>query len=220
MPDVKATFYGEGLVQAMAKDYVPEYKNKNMDIAFSKPELISDEYRKLNAQLHADNLGYGVGGGRHAKFVLQLTNDLKTQSVLDYGCGKGYLAKALPFPIWEYDPAIEGKDQPPRPADIVLCTDVLEHIEPERLDFVLDDLQRCTKKVGYFVISTRLATKTLADGRNTHLIVQNKDWWYKKISRYFKIAQVIWKNEEIHMIVSSNGIRKHHKTQLMQSNKC
>lgn len=219
MPDVKATFYGEGLVQAMAKDYIPEYKGNNT-IAFSKPELISDEYKKLNIQLHSDNLGYGVGGGRHAEYIKNLAAKLKTNSILDYGCGKGYLAKNIPFPIWEYDPAIAGKDAPPRPADIVVCTDVLEHIEPERLDFVLDDLQRCTRMIGYFVISTRLATKTLADGRNTHLIVKDEQWWCENLNKFFQVAKSIYKNNELHVIVSPVQDRKKNKIQLMQANKC
>jgi uncharacterized Rossmann fold enzyme len=134
MPDVTARFYGDGLVQAMAKDYKRQ-PPKSANIAFSKPELISDEMRELNARLHRDNLAYGVGGGKHAGTVLKLADSIKTTSVLDYASGKGYLAKAIPFPIWEYDPAIPGKQESPRPADLVVCTDVLEHVELDKLSF-------------------------------------------------------------------------------------
>src|SRR5206468_4084203 len=123
-------------------------------IAMNKPELISAEYRDLNSRLHTENLAYGVGGGSHAETVINVVKATKATSVLDYGCGKGYLAKALPFPIWEYDPAIPGKDIAPRAADLVCCLDVLEHIEPDKLQFVLDDIRRVTKSVGYFVIHT------------------------------------------------------------------
>lgn len=205
MPDVKCKFYGEGLVQEMAKLYKPEFKKANGTLGFSKPELITDSYRALNARLHSDNLGYGVGGGKHAETVIKLADSIKTSSILDYGCGKGYLAKSIPFPIWEYDPAIPGKDESPRPADLTICTDVLEHIEPEKLIFVLDDLRRCTKKVGYFVIHTGPASKTLADGRNTHLIQKNKNWWEKKLSGFFKVGK-IWKvGMTIHVVVAPGG---------------
>jgi 2-polyprenyl-3-methyl-5-hydroxy-6-metoxy-1,4-benzoquinol methylase len=154
-------------------------------VAFAKPELISTTYASLNTQLHRDNLAYGVGGGRHKDVVMKLVNQFKTQSVLDYGCGKGYLAKALDFPIWEYDPAIPDKKASPRPADIVICADVLEHVEPDHLLFVLDDLRRVTRKVGYFVIHLTAAKKVLADGRNTHLIQESESWWLKTLGQFF-----------------------------------
>lgn len=195
LPAVKFTFHGKGLIQTMYRGYKPKHKEVNKPycniVAYSKPELISDEYKKLNAQLHTDNLAYGVGGGKHAKTVIKLCNSLNSTSVLDYGCGKGYLAKELPFPIWEYDPAIPGKDQPPRAADLVVCADVLEHIEPEKIEYVLDDLRRCTKKVGYFVIHTGPSSKSLSDGRNSHLIQQPEAWWRKKLEMFFEIGRIL-----------------------------
>lgn len=202
MPDVKPTFYGEGLVQAMAKDYVPAPigKGKAM-IGFVKPELISTDYRDLNKRLHRDNLAYGVGGGRHVDRVLKMAEALKTHSILDYGCGKGYLAKKIQYPIWEYDPAVPGKDKSPRPADLVVCTDVLEHIEPDRLPYVLNDLRRCVKVCGYFTIHTGPARKTLPDGRNTHLIQQGQTWWEKRLRKFFTIAKILKNGPELHVVV-------------------
>jgi hypothetical protein len=201
MPDVTATFYGDGLVQAMARDYVP--KKTPSQIAYTKPVLISAQYAALNAQLHRENLAYGVGGGKHADIVRQLVAGLKAPvSVLDYGCGKGYLAKALDFAIWEYDPAIPGKDTSPRPADLVICTDVLEHVERETLAFVLNDLKRCVKQIGYFVVHTKAAKKTLPDGRNTHLIQKHEAWWRTKLERSFTIGKIIQKGPELHVIVA------------------
>lgn len=209
MPDVKATFHGEGLVQAMAKDYVPAPvgKGKAM-IGYVKPELISAAYCDLNRQLHHDNLAYGVGGGKHAERVLKLAESIKTTSILDYGCGKGYLAKAIPFPIWEYDPAVFTKSESPRPADLVVCTDVLEHIEPEKLAYVLDDLRRCIKQVGYFTIHTGPAKKTLPDGRNTHLIQHGEDWWRKRLERFFTVGKIMKAGPELIVVVGHKAVSK------------
>lgn len=205
MPDVRATFYGEGLVQHMARNYIPEPvgAGKAM-IGFNKPELISANYRSLNAQLHRENLAYGVGGGKHAGTVIKLAESLKVRSILDYGCGKGYLGKALAehgIPIWEYDPAIPGKDESPRPADLVVSTDVLEHVEPERLHLVLDDLRRCVRKVGYFVIHTGPAAKQLPDGRNTHLIQRGADWWRKRLADFFEVAKIFKAGSALQVVV-------------------
>lgn len=193
MPSVKAIFYGEGLTQALVKSHVPNPKESTKPfpniVAFSRPTLISAAYRDLNARLHSDNLAYGVGGSKHAKTVLKLSEQLKTTSILDYGCGKGLLAKELPFPIWEYDPAVPEKSESPRPADIVICTDVLEHIEPENIHAVLQDLRRCMKKIGYFVIHTGPSTKTLADGRNSHLLQKDRVWWKAMLRMYFDVPK-------------------------------
>lgn len=207
LKDVKATFYGNGLVQEMAKDYKPNHPVYELAIGLSKPELISEEYKNLNIALHRDNLSYGVGGKDHAPVVLKLYESMHAKSLLDYGCGKGYLAKNLPFPIWEYDPCIEGKDESPRAADLVVCLDVLEHIEPDKLDFVLNDISRCTKNTGYFVINTQEAKKTLPDGRNTHLIQQDKEWWREKLSKHFELSDksIIEKGCDLHVVVGAKN---------------
>jgi len=207
MGDVTATFYGHGLVQEMWKNYTPQPKPNQPAIAIAHPEVITGDYRALNAQLHAHNVFYGVGGGKHAETVKKLRASVKAESVLDYGCGKGMLAKALDFPIWEYDPAIPGKDELPRPADLVTCTDVLEHIEPSCLSAVLMDLARVVRKVGYLVIHTGPATKTLPDGRNTHLIQQGRDWWKAQLAQHFTVASLQQQGPLLHAVVGPRKVK-------------
>lgn len=200
MPTVSVRFYGEGLTQAMVRDQwkpdeVRTTKPLTNLIAFVKDELISAEYVRLNAQLHHENVAYGVGGEKHAEIIQKLVRQLKTKDVLDYGCGKGRLGRALDFHIQEYDPAVAGKQESPKPADIVACTDVLEHVEPEKLAFVLQDLQRCVLQVGYFTIYCGPAQKTLADGRNAHLIQRQPKWWLKVLRKFFTVKDK-WVKQE------------------------
>jgi GT2 family glycosyltransferase len=206
LPDVKATFYGHGLVQTMAKQYVPNYPKDKVSIAFCKPELISKEYRALNAKLHADVPSYGMGGHEHASTIYQLAKDFNSTSVLDYGAGKQTLAQVLPFPIWSYEPAIPSISESPRPADIVACTDVLEHVELENLPYVLDDLRRCTKKVGYFVINMGPSTKTLADGRNAHMIQRDSAWWQDNLKEFFTVGKSVIIGPKLHVIVGPSSV--------------
>lgn len=212
MPDVRPVFYGEGLVQAMAHFYKPNYADKGKAIiGYVKPKLISDEYCRLNIELHRTNLAYGVGGGRHTNTVLEMYKQIKNQvpnpSVLDYGCGKGMLAKSLPMPIWEYDPAVEGKNESPRPADLVVCTDVLEHIELDHLALVLYDLKRCTRGLGFFVIDTGPAMKKLPDGRNTHLIQKDLRWWKKHLEKFFTVHSIQPKGRELFCVVGPQTLK-------------
>lgn len=145
--------------------------------------LITDTYRELNRKLHSDQPAYGTSGKfkRHVHAVRCLIETHQSLDVLDYGCGKRTLQDALGFGITNYDPALEGFDATPGPHDIVACTDVLEHIEPDCLADVLADIRRCTKKAAYLVIATRPANKILADGRNAHLIVEDFHWWKTRI---------------------------------------
>jgi hypothetical protein len=53
----------------------------------------------------------------------------------------------------------------------------------------LADLQRVTRKKALLVIATRPAGKTLADGRNAHLIVESAEWWLAKLWPRFFIHQ-------------------------------
>ncbi len=150
--------------------------------------LISSNYAKLNADMHARDPGYGTSGAGYADIVKIIANRIGTRSILDYGCGKCTLEMALGFDIANYDPAIPSLSAPPRPADFVVCTDVLEHIEPECLDAVLDDLKRLTKRVVFLAVSTKPATVQvdIGDGRNAHLIQEPMDWWLPKLKARFR----------------------------------
>ena len=165
--------------------------------------LISEEYRKLNEQLH-ENPEYGSRNApRWVKVIKDLTWEFETFSVLDYGCGKGNLAKMMTnMPVKNYDPAVPELSAIPTPEDIVICTDVMEHIEPECLDDVIDDLKRVTNIVLVVNIALRPAKKTLADGRNAHLIVKDIEWWMGKFLKYFDLKQVNGQNgSEMTMIL-------------------
>lgn len=195
IPNLNLTLRGDGLIQATMREYAETgaemFHTKRTMMAMRYEKTLSDAYLIQNKKLHEINPAYGTSGVKYAEAVKKLKEELKAESVLDYGCGKSTLAQALPFPIWEYDPAIPGKTDNPKPADLLVCTDVLEHIEPEYLDAVMKDLQRCTIKCAYLVVSNVPAMKTLPDGRNTHLIVQNVDWWRVKISEYFDISKTV-----------------------------
>lgn len=150
--------------------------------------LISEEYRALNAASHAQYNSWGRGGVLWLEKIcalLQETPDV--QSVLDYGCGKGDLAKALHRDGYDargYDPAVPGYDHLPEKADFLVCLDVLEHIEPDCLGNVLAHIRSLAPRC-LLAIATRAAKHVLPDGRNAHLIVENEAWWLERIGYHF-----------------------------------
>lgn len=144
-----------------------------------KSALISADYLEEQIRLHAAPRGYGQRGYKWADTVLMLAKQHGCASALDYGCGQGSLAKAVvpTLPIREYDPAIPGKQRLPEPADLVICTDVLEHIESDRIWFVMQHLAQLTRRVAFVVVSTVPASKTLSDGRQAHILLRSVEWW-------------------------------------------
>ncbi len=154
--------------------------------------MISAEYKALNEELHEERPDYGAGAGKKwGQMVNEFAKSLQTKDILDYGCGKGSLAMALPLmEVTNYDPAVPKWASKPEPHDLVICTDVLEHIEPEYLDDVLDDLVRVTRRALIVSVATRPAVKTLSDGRNAHLIVQPMEWWLPKIWSRFELISM------------------------------
>jgi len=173
--------------------------------------LITDEYKEINTQLHNDKPTYGKSGHKWKNIVLDLCKHNSTFDVLDYGCGKSTLQEALPFRINQYDPAIDIYSEEPSPANIVVCTDVLEHIEPDLLDNVLSDIKEKMLLGGLLTVATRPANKILSDGRNAHLIIEDRDFWTKKITDLFNVVYVeenMTQDGEIIYIVEAQNERQ------------
>jgi hypothetical protein len=153
--------------------------------------LITPEYLELNKKLHAANPTYGTSGHHWREMVRELSN-WGRKSILDYGCGRCTLAKSLgpAYRVTNYDPAIEGLDSAPEPHDVVVCGDVMEHVEPQLVNNVLREIRRVTKDKAFFVIALKPANKTLADGRNAHICLMSQSSWADELeSAGFTIEQ-------------------------------
>lgn len=159
--------------------------------------LITPEYAEQNRLLHKIDPSYGSYSHKWADIIVEVMARESCATVLDYGCGKGALARELAgLGVIEYDPAIPGKGIAV-PADLVVCTDVLEHIEPALLATVVDHIWDCTTKRLFFCIATRPASNRLPDGRNTHQIVRPAPWWREQLERKFAIER--WHVGEWHV---------------------
>lgn len=150
--------------------------------------LISEAYRDEQVWLHTvdrKSAVYGSGGKQWAHVINKIIEVHKCATVLDYGCGKGYIAKHLiGAEVRLYDPAIEKFRELPDNSDLVVCLDVLEHIEPEYLDSVLRHLVSLANKFLFISVSLKAAGRFLRDGRNSHLILHDAAWWEKQIRKH------------------------------------
>lgn len=115
---------------------------------------------------------------------------MEIDHLLDYGAGHNLSLRENLKPernikYQAYDPGVPELADDPVPAEMVVCIDVLEHIEPECLEDVLDHLEELTEKVLFATIHTGPAGKKLPDGRNAHLIQKAYDWWLPKFVERF-----------------------------------
>ena len=127
-------------------------------------------------------------------------NNCKT--LLDYGCGKAipYSKKecksiGLKKPVQElcnldsfdlYDPAYPKYNKlSKKKYDIVVCTDVMEHIAEQDIDYVLKDILSHSKKAVFLNISCQPALKHFKEGKfkgqNVHISVFDGNWWSDKV---------------------------------------
>jgi 2-polyprenyl-3-methyl-5-hydroxy-6-metoxy-1,4-benzoquinol methylase len=156
-------------------------------------DLISPEYLQEQCRLHAEPRGYGQRGHKWSAKVNEIIWVHQCASVLDYGCGQGSLVQSLRLTgrkvngvfveYQEYDPAIPEKDLLPAPADLVICTDVLEHVEDDKIGAVLAHLCGLVRKRLFVVISLVETAKTLSDGRQAHILLRSPDWWRNEFER-------------------------------------
>lgn len=155
-------------------------------------DLISDELRHMNVQLHKDYT-YGNNSAKAWSKAGKIIAEYNCKSALDYGCGKGRLGmqarkKGCEIDWQDYDPAVEIFNILPKPADLVVIRDVIEHVEPEKIDIVLEHIASLTNMVAWFVIPNTKSTKVLSDGRNAHLTQEGYQWWAKRVNKYFDIV--------------------------------
>lgn len=147
-------------------------------------DRISLDYCESQKVMHANPRGYGGRGYLWGPTVIEIANRYDVRSILDYGAGQGTLGRdlrAAGFDCREYDPAIPHMADAPEFADMVTCTDVLEHIEPDKLDNVLAHIRQLARKVAFLVVACRPANKLLPNGGNAHLIIERKEWWHDRI---------------------------------------
>jgi hypothetical protein len=150
--------------------------------------MISKAYKAVLQEKHRVKPWSGTHG-KYAEEVLMRA--CKGDRILDFGCAKQDLKKRVKeivgndVDVVGYDPGQPGLDIfPEGDFDIVVATDVLEHIEPETLEMTLLTLGIVCRKAMFFVVSTRATGNKLPDGRDHHLIVKPREWWEEKFRKF------------------------------------
>lgn len=149
-------------------------------------DTIGSSYKEALQNEHQDEK-WGTTGARYSgDAVGALLRRGYLLTALDYGAGKGTMANAFPQVDWEeYDPGIPGKDVKPLGTfDLVTCTDVMEHVEEDKVEAVIADLANYTGKVLFVDIACYPTGKVFDsgpyEGQDLHITIREPDWWIDK----------------------------------------
>jgi len=154
-------------------------------------KTITAKYLRTQEALHEG--AYGSSGHYWLGHVAEICDVLNCRSVLDYGAGKGTLGpylKRLGIEYAAYDPVTFPK-KPSGRFDLVVCLDVMEHIEEAFVPAVMAEIWGYTNIAMFCVVNTRASSKTLSDGRNAHITERPYEWWRDNyLSEGWKPARV------------------------------
>ncbi|MFG0333086.1 MAG: hypothetical protein ACF8TS_06980 [Maioricimonas sp. JB049] len=146
------------------------------------------EFIRQYQVLHQTGI-YGCSSEKLIARIFPEVLELRPGSILDYGCGQSRLVDMLRFDnnveIFRYDPAIPGIDTlPVWHADLVINTDVMEHVPEEDVDDVLAEIRSISDRA-IFNIATAPARCILPNGQNAHCTVRSSDWWRARLQQHF-----------------------------------
>lgn len=130
--------------------------------------------------------------------IAALIRETGAKQVLDYGSGKAVHYEAYEnepadsrfksLPAWPgvkvvcYDPGHEPFATPyEERCDGVISTDVVEHLPPEDVPWILDEMFEAADKFVYVATVSFPAKKHLPDGSNAHCTVEPPQWWHEQM---------------------------------------
>lgn len=161
-------------------------------------EARREHERKKYLALTASMYG-STNHGRHAYSIVQT---FKPRFIVDFGCGRNLFMRHLrrlgidglgvdfAFPEADIVAPMHCVPVSAGIADVVTSFDALEHLLPEEVDEVLDEMRRIAAPGGRFVLSicTR-ESRTKVNGEGLHPTVKPRGWWLNRIGRVGTVRQ-------------------------------
>jgi 2-polyprenyl-3-methyl-5-hydroxy-6-metoxy-1,4-benzoquinol methylase len=150
------------------------------------PDYYDEEYYDGGKGYHTYN-----DDARFQTWANDIVLKFKPRSVLDFGCAKGYLVKALHqrgVAAWGYDVsewAINQADQETRAyldsdkyhkVDLIVSYDTFEHIPEGELNKIRTELRKVGKRF-YFTVGTLDTPNWEHDA--SHITMHELSWWQK-----------------------------------------
>lgn len=166
------------------------------------------DYLKIYEEVfkNYDDYDMHIGYYDRYNYILKELNIKKYQKIIDISSGKGILIKILQekFPsidicctdIKKFNDInvnfikldLTNKNDYNNITDkydLLLCLDVLEHIEEKYIDDILEFLLSLSTTFCFSIANH----SDIKNNYELHLIQKNKKWWNKKLKKYYKIIK-------------------------------
>jgi 2-polyprenyl-3-methyl-5-hydroxy-6-metoxy-1,4-benzoquinol methylase len=152
-------------------------------------------YRKMAA----DGQNFrGLSVLQYKDQIRKLAHRTEAKTMLDYGCGAGDAYKS-PNKLHHhlgisrqnvnlYDPSFpQHSNKPQGEFDLVVCSDVLEHIPEHNVDEFVKTLYSHAGKALWVSVCCRPAKKFFPDGvTNLHVTIKDFQWWQDTFREHAK----------------------------------
>ena len=144
-----------------------------------------DIYLEQAKQYHKnDKIWQGTTLTKYIPLINQIIKDKDIKTILDFGCGKAK-HHPLEWNATKYDPALpEYQNKPTGKFDLVISTDVLEHIPVANLKPIIDELFEYSNKWLFVSVCCRKAKAILPNGYNAHATIESAKWWRELFKPY------------------------------------
>ena len=107
-----------------------------------------------------------------------------------------------------YDPAIkEFSVIPQNHYDMIINTDVLEHIPKSDIGDVVNHIKSLSNNI-FFCLHHGKAWTILPNGENAHITIEPKEWYHNLMKKYFDIIIPLNARNPINSIVITFNINK------------
>ncbi len=151
---------------------------------------------------YASLVGTRYGSSNHGQHAYAIVQAFKPRFVVDFGCGRNLFIQHLrrlgidglgvdfAFPEADIVAPMHRVPVSASIADVVTSFDALEHLLPEEVDEVLEEMRRIAVPSGRFVFSicTR-ESKTKVNDEGLHPTVRSRAWWLERIGRVGMVGQ-------------------------------
>jgi len=159
-----------------------------------------NKYERMWEVVAYRNFAPGEALAKHAFAAMKMRKDDK---LIDFGCGTGRPAaqfQRMGASIIGIDHAANCMDShvnitflqcclwdlpPDLACDYGYCTDVMEHIPPEKVDDVLSEIRRVVRNKVFFQIATFPDGMGKRIGETLHLSVYSPEWWETKLREHW-----------------------------------
>lgn len=155
-------------------------------------------WEDMKPQPHDTLCDWGIGGGQAAQMFAD--RGIKVEGIdLARNANKHFNGKVWIGSLWD----------PPFPKDkcfnLGYCTDVMEHIPPEKVLQTLRQMRNFTTDEIWFAIATFPDKEGEHIGEKLHLTVRGAPWWAKAFGQVF--PRFVFYNDIKHVFVKAFTVR-------------